>query len=164
MARGALLMPPFLFDNNESRAVQGGHSQINLFVFDRHPLSGKTRVTGKEKGISLTIAFSHKMWFYCSALSCIWYFSITEHFLRICTFVLEFRAYLRSLENLSLEYNLQSNCHRRSHERKRSVCLSGASSALSLGQSHLCFCDFKQILGLSGFGKRPNCAVHFYPS
>lgn len=140
-------MPPFLFVNNKSRAVQGGHSQINLFVFDRHPLSVKTQLTGKEKRVSLTIAFSHKMWFYCSALPCIWYFSIMEHFFSICTFVLEFKAYLRSLENLSLEYNLQSNCHRRSHERKRSVYLSGVSSALS----HLCFCDFKEILGLSGF-------------
>lgn len=82
----------------------------------------------------------------CIVVSYIWYFSNTEHFFRICTFVSQFRAYLRFLENLSLEYNLQSNClfiEKAMRAKGLSVCLPGALSDLSLGLCNSCGCDFK---------------------
>lgn len=72
----------------------------------------KTQKTGgeRQKKNSLTIPFHPKMCCYCSALSCIWWFSITRHVFAICTFILEFRGELRSLEDWSLDCDLHSHC------------------------------------------------------
>lgn len=136
--------------NNKRRAVHESHSQIDLCLFDCHTLPMKPQVTGREKvrKNSLAIPFSPKMCFCCNVLSCIWYFSITGHFFRICTFLLEFRGEQSSLENPLLVYNLHSNCPvvEKAMESKRSVCLPGALPHLSLSQCNPCCSDFKETL------------------